>query len=312
MKKILIFVFTFVILAILLSLRLISVFKTPVSKPIDINSIKIVDLKSDVNQNPALSLKVLSANLVAEFDQATIPPTAVPPTATPVSTASGTVELSSSSATLSPTPSMPPTPFAPSTPPKITSLRILGEVENNGTQTVKNATPLITFFDSGGMQIATKVGSWSENYIFPILKTQQKYFYDLTIKSLPDNFANISINFKAANTAENGKNPPEISATLKIKDRIIEEKTATAQNGQEVFYYDFRALMINTGEKSAKNVRAVVYGKDQDKRVFTWGHQEFPTDLFEPHAQQNITLNLLPIKSGRLQETEVFLFGEEL
>jgi hypothetical protein len=95
-------------------------------------------------------------------------------------------------------------------------------------------------------------------------------------------------------------------------DRQIDEKTAAAQNGQDVYYYEFRAIMTNTGEKSAKNVRAVVYGKDKDGRVFTWAKQEFPTDLFEPQSRQNISLNLLPVKTGRLQNAEVFLFGEEL
>lgn len=300
-KKILIFVLTFVILAAALSLRLVAVFKKPAANPIDVNSIKIIDLKSGDN-NPALSLKTLSANLVAEFDPKTLPPTVVP------STPSATINPASSS------PSSPISPISQNSlpPPKITSLRILGEVENNGTQTIKSATPLITFFDRGGMQLAVKVGSWSDNYIFPELKPQQKYFYDFQIKTLPENFANISINFKATGAAEKGIAAPKISETLKIMDRQIDEKTAAAQNGQDVFYYEFAAVMINTGEKSAKNVRAIVYGKDNDGRVFTWGKQEFPTDLFEPQSRQNISLNLLPVKSGRLQNAEVFLFGEEL
>jgi hypothetical protein len=285
MKKILIFIITFVILAILLSLRFISIFKIPVAKPIDINAIKIVDLKSDNNKNPALSLKVLSANLVAEVDQQTQSPPE-------------TDSTSSASASLSPT-----------KPPIITSLRILGEIENNGTEIVGNATPLITFFDSGGMQIATKVGSWSENYIFPKLKPQQKYFYDFTIKSLPENFVNISINFTPA-TSTTSATP--ISEILKIQNRDVEEKIASSSAKEQIYYYTITGQMINIGTQPVKNVRVVAYAKDNNGLVFSWASQEFPSDLFSPSQTQNISINLTPFKLARMEQLEIFLFGEEL
>ncbi len=289
-KKILIFIITFVILSLLLSLRLMSVFKTPTAKPIDINAIKIVDLKSDNNKNPALSLKVLSANLVAEVDQ-----TAQTPSETPI------VSSSSASLSLSPT--------ASSKPPTITALRILGEIENNGTQIVENATPLVTFFDSGGMQIATKVGTWGENYIFPKLKPQQKYFYDFTIKSLPENFVNLSVNLTPS-TSSTPSTP--ISEILKIQNREVEEKIASSSAKEQIYYYTITGQMINIGTQPVKNVRVVAYAKDNNGLVFSWNKQEFPSDLFSPSQTQNISINLTPFKLGRMEQLEIFLFGEEL
>lgn len=288
MRKILIFIIAFLFLSAFLSWKIIANVSVSNKKPLSIDDIKIIDMEEKNKTPETSSLKVLSANLIAEFEAA----------------AAGenlgeTMASGSSRKALSPTPSV----------PKIKSIRILGEVENNGTKTVEMATPLVSFFDALNQKIAVKVASWSENYFFPQLSPQEKFLYDITIKDLPANFVNLSISFTPSASSTPG---PAISTVLKIQNRNVDEKIASAASNQRMYYYTFHGQMINTGNKPIKNTRVVAYAKDADGHVFSWDKQEFPSDLFSPNQNQDVSIKLMPLKDSRMEQLEVFLFGEEL
>ncbi len=195
----------------------------------------------------------------------------------------------------------------------------MGEIQNTGTSPVEAATPIIIFYDNKNKKIASKIAAWSDNYDFPALKPKEKFLYDIILTSLPEGFANLAINFKATGP-DSGFRPSltlgarrnDISRVLKIKNRDVEEKVATASGGQTVVYYTLRGQMVNTSKKSAKNTSIVAYGKDRDNRVFTWNRQDFPSDLFSRGEKQDISISLFPFKDAKLENVEVFLFGEEM
>ncbi len=273
-------------------------------KETDFNSIKILDMDT-TGQNSGVAgvgLRVISANLIAEFDSSSVGE-GLRPAPTDNATDSGTLQESES------------TPSATSTSipiSKIKTLRILGELQNTGTKNVGNATPIIIFYDLQNKKLASKVAGWSENYTFPVLKPKEKFLYDVILTSLPEGFANLSINFKPISHLSNSRDLRYLSRNLKITGRDIEEKAATASSGQTVVYYQLRGKMVNAGKKSVKNTSVVAYGKDSDNRVFTWGNQDFPSDLFSPRQKQDILISLFPLKDARLETAEVFLFGEEI
>lgn len=305
-KKILISLITFIILSVIIF------FRFPRSAPPSIKpeEIKIVDIEEpEKKKNQNLSLRVLSVNLIGEFEQPAVQqaPTAIPTASNRESTPSASINPQESRPT-----GTAPSPTITPPPPKLKSLRLLGEVENNGDKTVSTATPLVTFFDAGNYKLAAKVAAWSDSYFFPILKPQEKFLYDIIVKDLPENFANISLSFTPSKSSSPQAFFP-ISQTLKLQERNIEEKSAAGTGGNgEIYYYTLRSQMINTGAKPVKNARVVAYAKDAEGKVFAWNKQEFPSDLFSPQQTQSISINLLPVKNGRLEQLEVFLFGDEL
>lgn len=270
-------------------------------KPTNFNDIKILglDQEENVTQKQNLSLHVISANLIADFE---------PIPTTPTSSDSNLNSLSSESsqsAMISPT----------SPPLRIKSLRILGELENNGREIVRSTTPVVTFYDAAGQKIAVKVPIFSDGYIFPILEPNEKFFYDVVVQDLPSGFQNLTIVFKAssASPAAPASPPPPISKLLKIESRDIEENIATASAGdQNYYYYRLKGKMISTGGKSIKNASVIAYAKDKDDRVFAWNKQAFPSDLFSKNESADINILITPLKNDRAENFEVYFFGEEL
>lgn len=258
-------------------------------KPTNFDDIKILGLDQEENvpQIQNLSLHVLSANLIADFEPASQSPVSNP--------------LSSSSSDVS----------RAETPMKIKSLRILGEIQNNGKQVIGDGTPIITFYDAGNQKIVDKVANFSDGYNFPELKPGEKYFYDVSLKDLPVGFQNLSIVFNPSSKSINNSLP--ISEILKIESRDIEENVATASSGgQNYYYYRLKGKMVNTGGKSVKNAVAIAYAKDKDDRVFAWNKQAFPSDLFSKSEMADINILITPLKNDRAENFEVYFFGEEL
>lgn len=291
----------------------------------NLNNIKILDME---NEEKSLSLektsiKVLSANLIAEFEEIPLFPSDKPPSVSQKENQNEVLNDNLNSESLPEIPtqenSNSPTPTKPLaitlTPPpmRIKSLRILGEIKNTGTKEIQSLTPLITFYDAQNQKIAVKVANFSDDYFFPKLKPNEKYFYDIVSKDLPENFQNLNISFKGSTSSSKGQlNPLSISQSLKIENKHIEENIASGSAETKYYYYRFKAEILNTNKKTMKNVTAVVYAKDKNDRVFAWNKQQFPSDIFSENDKQKLNILIIPLKNEKAENFEIFLFGEEL
>jgi len=283
-------------------------------KPEDIKFLGLGNLDENSNASSALSLRVISANLIAEFEavpetvqpaksNSPTPSTDLPPI-TQISQISPSPSTSSPSATLIPT----------SPPMRIKSLRILGDLENNGIEVARSATPLVTFYDIAGQKISVKVANFSDGYNFPEISPNEKYIYDIVIKDLPEGFQNLNITFKASSSPAKvlAAAGLPISKVLKLQERDIEENVATGSADQIFHYYRFKGKMVNTSKDSMKNTSVVAVAKDGSDRVFAWAKQDFPSDLFSKNQKQNINILLTPFKESIAENFDVYLFGEKL
>jgi hypothetical protein len=307
LRKILFLISLLIIFGALFYKIWISFLNTKKIPNVALNDIKVLELVDQKTaNNSALSLKTLSANLIAEFEPISTSPENSPARNASQSDADGQNSPnpeSSLSSVLSPT----------SPPMKIKSLRVLGELINNGKKTVEDTTPIITFYDAENQKINDKVANFSDGYIFPKLKPNEKYFYDILIKDLPNGFQNLTIFFQASSSPAKALATAGLSTTLKLESRDIEENIATASSGgQNYYYYRVKGKMINTGSKSIKNAKVVSYAKDKNDRVFAWNSETFPSDLLNQNQRQQINILITPLKNDRAENFEVFFFGEEL
>lgn len=185
--------------------------------------------------------------------------------------------------------------FDQATPPKLTGIRIVGEVLNLGTKKVTAFSPVIKFLDKTGQTISQKIAQPSPNFAFFGLAPNQKTLFDVTVSQPPpaDKIA-IEINPQTGS----GQDFTE----LKIATQSLEIKTApysptsTPSSPQKVEYYLVSGTVENQLADSVTAMSIFAWAKDKNDQVFALSRQDFTHDLLPQGEKIDFKILLLPIK----------------
>lgn len=197
----------------------------------------------------------------------------------------------------------------PNAQAKVGGLRIVGEMSNLSSRKIKNVQVLLRLFDEKEELVATKVGTWNPRTSFIPLSIGETGVYDVVVPGKPPQFAQASVEIRAADPPENYPNFVS-SAVLKLENQNLEEKQAQGQ-GQTVKYHAFTAKLVNTSQQEIVNPGVLVWLKNSDNRVYALAGQSFNADLLAPGQKLDVEINLIPFSQGELVDYGVRVFGEE-
>lgn len=192
----------------------------------------------------------------------------------------------------------------------IVGIRVVGEMKNVGEEVVTGAKAIIKFYDDEEKLLATKIGNWTEGYEFLPLGPGEINVYDLLVPNPPKSKW-ISIQLKENQGEATGgiRGLPE----LKIKEKDLEE-TSLKQEEEEIVYYKFKGILVNTGEAEIANPKVYVWLKNDEGKVIGITSKTFEADLLTKNDELEVNLLLVPFT---LEEEKVFgyemkAFGERL
>lgn len=206
--------------------------------------------------------------------------------------------------------------------PKLSGIRVTGEIKNVSKEVIKNVSPVIRFYDSDNKVIAQKIAKLSPTFDFFSFKPNKVTVYDVMVMD-PPTADKLEILFKPDGT--------ELVPTfeeIKIASVSVDVKTATYQNSnsssssgsasvsgevskEQVEYYTASGSIVNNLVDSISDVTVYVWVKDEKGNVFSLGRKDFKGDLINPGNKQDFSINLLPIRMDEKMNTyEVAAFGK--
>jgi hypothetical protein len=267
-------------------------------------SFKVSSKSLGLNGTGALNisaLKVLSANLIGIPGKAEAQKPAQKPSFKVSSKSSG---LNSAEAT-------------DSAKPKLAGIRILGEVENTGKDTVRDAKIIIRFFRNGKL-IAKKLGAWNQTYKFIPLSPGEINVYDVLVPSPPESDS-VTIEMEEMEPGDSPK--PGFkgflkawlfsSPALKIKEASI-KPAVVEQQGQKLSYYKFSGTLVNTADWEISNPGIYVWIRNDKGKVIGIGSQFFESDLLIPEATLEAKIAIVPVSAEEMFDYKVKTFGKKL
>lgn len=191
----------------------------------------------------------------------------------------------------------------------IVGIRIVGEMKNIGKEVISGAKAIIKFYDDDEKLLATKIGNWTEGYEFLSLGPEEINVYDLLVPNPPE-AKWISIQLKEDRSE--GISRSRILPELKVKEKSLEE-TSLEQDEEVLFYYKFKAILVNTEEGEIINPKVYLWLKDAEGKVIGVAYKNFEADLVTQDQELEANLLLVPFTSEEeLFSYEVKVFGEKL
>lgn len=191
----------------------------------------------------------------------------------------------------------------------IVGIRVVGEMKNVGKEVITGAKAIIKFYDEEEKILATKIGNWTEGYEFLALEPDEVNVYDLLVPNPPKSKW-ISIQLK--------KDPSEKanrlrSANLKIKEKSLEE-ASLKQDEEEIVYYKFKGILINTDEAEVINPKVYLWLKNDEGKVIGVTYKTFEADLLTKDKELEVNLLVVPftLEKEKVFGYEMKAFGEVL
>ena len=258
----------------------------------DLSGTENADINAD-NAEPTSSaqLKIVSANLIAIYEETADSETARQPDSQPDSE---TGEETADSETNQP---------VSNTAPRLAGLRILGEYQNIGQTTANDVQAIIHFFDEDNHLLATKRAEPASPFRWLPLEPEQISLYDVVVPEPPPS-ARLQVELKEK------KNQDPLP--LSLEELKLKENELSAATSNNVNYHQFKGAIINVSEKTLTNILLYIWLKDIEGRVFAHAIKSFPYDLLAPDQELNVVVPVLPAKEGKMAVYEVKLWGEEM
>src|SRR3989344_4409808 len=201
--------------------------------------------------------------------------------------------------------------------PKLVGIRILGEIENRASGKIDGLSPVVRFLDQEGKVMGQKVGRLTPGFGFLGFMPQEKTVYDVMVED-PLQADKLEIIINSA-PGEGGKFEP-----LKVAGRNIEVKTARYQGGQdasasggpvgsegemteatppEIEYYTVSGQAENGLVDAVTEITVYAWVKGAGGEVFSFGRQDFGSDLVNPGEKVDFRINLVPFKADEIYDS---------
>lgn len=193
---------------------------------------------------------------------------------------------------------------------QLSGIRILGEVQNTGNQSVKNTKTIVRFYDQDKQLLATKVGIWNQSYKFTPLEPEQINVYDFLIAKPPKS-SSITIAMEPAESDDAEKLKNLDLSSLKFKNKKLEAQTIERQKGK-INYYKFSGTLTNIAKYEIINPEVYVWIKNDKGKVVGLGSKIFETDLLIPKQELKVDLLILPVSNEAMLNYETKILGEKL
>jgi hypothetical protein len=199
---------------------------------------------------------------------------------------------------------------------RLAGLRILGEMENIGAETVRGATPVLRFYDADDQLITTKVAQWNDEFI--PLDPGQKQVYDVLIPDPPKS-ETISIEMRSS-PIEEGQTLDKVRPLegLKIKENQLEpaeyeRKDPKTKEKVKIKYYKFSGSLVNTADFEVVSPTVYVWIKNDKNEVIGVTKKVYSTDILAPGQELPVNLLIVPVaEEEEVFSHEVTALGERL
>ncbi|PIS08858.1 hypothetical protein COT75_04455, partial [Candidatus Beckwithbacteria bacterium CG10_big_fil_rev_8_21_14_0_10_34_10] len=190
---------------------------------------------------------------------------------------------------------------------KVTGIRVVGEFQNQGQETVLEVKPIVKFYEKGTL-VATKIANWASGYQFLPLSSGERSIFDILIPNPPQS-EHISTNMRIMETDKSG----EEGVDLKVKDKGFEEESI--ERGEEkMAYFKFTGKLFNPHDYSVENPGIMVWLKDDQGQIIASSYKIFEAELIESNQEIEVSTLLIPFDpgSGKVFSHEVRTYGEKL
>lgn len=162
---------------------------------------------------------------------------------------------------------------------RVIGVRIMGEVKNIGSKTVRGILPSISFFDKSDKLLVTKKGFANPATPFLPLEAQQVGGYDIIVREPPKEMEKIEVRLKTNEPEE--KIPWQ---ALKVKDKTLTgHKSDTGS--VEIAYYQFNGTLINDSQETVESPTVLVWVKNSEGRVVIMQSHSYSDDLLSPQKE---------------------------
>lgn len=195
---------------------------------------------------------------------------------------------------------------------KLAAIRVLGEMENIGTQVINSFSPVIKFYGPGGNILAQKIAHYSTGFEMFGLRQTDRSVYDVTVDEPPD-AERLEIAFNVTSASSSA-----LFNEMKIASRSMEIKMANYQGvatdsaDQSFEYYTVSGSVVNTFDNPISEISIYGWAKNSEGKVYTFAKQDFKNDLLSPGDKVDFRITLLPFKPGETLETyEIKAWGKE-
>lgn len=191
---------------------------------------------------------------------------------------------------------------------RLKELRILGQVENIGSQVAVDATPIIRFYSKTRVLLGTKRGLWTSGYAFYPLERGKKRYFDITSSDIPSEVDRLEFLMEPQSREQAMSAIPE---GLKIKGKKLETKKAKADN-QTITTYALSGTITNTGRTSIADIAVQTFLLDTTGKVFGASYRSFPQDILVSNQDLPFFQPVIPVRTSDFGDYHVEVFGKEL
>ncbi len=180
---------------------------------------------------------------------------------------------------------------------RLVGVRLMGELKNIGSESIKAYTGAVTFFDKKDSLLVSKKAYPNPDSTFLPLLANETGAFDLIVRDPPKDMEKIEVRIKAAAPEQE---VPWVS--LKVKDKSLTSHTVGSESAK-LYYYQFSGTLLNQNQETVEGPTVLVWVKNSEGKVVAMQSQKYPDDLVS--ASKDFPVSFL-IQANSLVTNPVF------